>query len=70
MKAAFYLCWAIWWIGAAVGYFGHWPMVQAISNNLFGSLTILLAFVWASRWIWRKARSGARRSSADSSSHP
>ncbi|KQZ18836.1 MULTISPECIES: hypothetical protein [Caulobacter] len=56
MKPAFYLCWAIWWIGAAVGYFAHWPMVQTVSNNLFGSLTILLAVVWAGRWIWRKAQ--------------
>ena len=31
MKAAFYLCWAIWWIGAAVGYFGHWPKVPDVA---------------------------------------
>lgn len=59
MKAAFYLCWAIWWIGAAVGYFAHWPKVQAVSNGLFGPLTILLALVWAGRWIWRKVGRGA-----------
>jgi hypothetical protein len=59
MKAAFYLCWAIWWIGAAVGYFAHCPKVQAVSNTLFGPLTILLALVWAGRWIWRKVGRGA-----------
>lgn len=62
MKAAFYLCWAIWWGGAAVGYFAHWPKVQAISNNLFGVLTLLLALAWAGRWVWRKARGSASSS--------
>jgi hypothetical protein len=65
MKVAFHVCWAIWWIGAAVGHFGHWPRVQAIATDVFGPLTIVLGLVWAGRWVWRKARKARRSRAAD-----
>lgn len=60
MKAAFYLCWAIWWIGGIISHYAGWRMAHEVCVNLFGSLTLLIAFVWAARWIWRKAKAGSR----------
>lgn len=71
MKAAFYLCWAIWWIGGVISHYAGWREVHEVCVDLFGPLTLLIAFVWASRWIWRKAKTAARRrESTDASPHP
>ena len=56
MKAAFHLCWAIWWIGGVVTHYAGWRMAHEVCVNLFGTLTLVLGFFWAARWIWRKAR--------------
>ena len=71
MKAAFYLCWAIWWIGGVVTHYAGWHAAHEVCVDLFGPLTLTIAFLWAARWIWRKAKDGARqRSSTDPSPHP
>ncbi|WP_165190220.1 hypothetical protein [Caulobacter soli] len=70
MKPAFYLCWAIWWIGGVVTHYTGWNMGHAVCVNLFGTLTLALGFVWVARRIWRKAKAGARRDRAESAPHP
>ena len=64
MKPAFYLCWAIWWIGGIVTHYAGWSVAHAICVNLFGALTVALALIWKGRWIWRKARRGSRATGA------
>jgi hypothetical protein len=71
MKAAFYLCWAIWWIGGVVTHYAGWRTAHEVCVDLFGPLTLTIAFIWAARWIWRKAKTAARRrESTDASPHP
>jgi nicotinamide riboside transporter PnuC len=64
MKSAFYLCWAIWWIGGIVTHYADWSVAHAICVNLFGALTVALALIWTGRWIWRRARRGSRATGA------